>query len=134
MQLDAFSSNRMYCKFAKKCTFVKVKTPWQKNEIQVIIMEIIQSYKTLSNKNNRAELIFLFNIGLSRLINMLSFISKKNLLVPLAEIVKSWNNGSWLQNKRWSGIELSTTFLKINGEMQMCSLDFTFKCLSVLSQ
>ena len=31
-------------------------------------MDIIQSYYTLSNKNNGAELMFLFNIGLSLLI------------------------------------------------------------------
>ena len=30
-------------------------------------MDIIQSYYTLSNKNNGAELIFWFNIGLSRM-------------------------------------------------------------------
>ena len=45
-------------------------------------MNIIQSYYTLSNKDNGAELIFLFNTGLSRLINKLSLISNKNLLVP----------------------------------------------------
>ena len=53
-----------------------------KNKIQIIIINIIQSYYTLSNKNNGAELMFLFNIGLSRLINKLSLISNKNLLVP----------------------------------------------------
>ena len=44
-------------------------------------MDIIQSYYTLSGKSNGAELMFLFNIGLSRLINKLSLISNKNLLV-----------------------------------------------------
>ena len=44
-------------------------------------MDIIQSHYTLSNKNNEAELIFLFNIGFSHLINNLSLISNKNLLV-----------------------------------------------------
>ena len=45
-------------------------------------MDIIQSYYTLSNKKNGAELVFLFNIGLSYLINILFLISNKNLLVP----------------------------------------------------
>ena len=72
-------------------------------------MDIIQSYYILSNKNNGAELMFLFNIGLSCLI------SNKNWLVPWARMVKSSNEGSWLQNRRWSRIELSAdglTFLK----------------------
>ena len=43
-------------------------------------MDIIQLYYTLSNKNNEAEL-FLFNIGVSCLIN-LSLIYNENLLVP----------------------------------------------------
>ena len=33
-------------------------------------------------RNNGAELMFLFNIGLSRLINKLSLIFNRNLLVP----------------------------------------------------
>ena len=37
-------------------------------------MNIVQSYYILSNKNNGTELMFLFNIGLSRLINKLSLI------------------------------------------------------------
>ena len=64
------------------------------NKIQLIIMDIIQSYYTLSNKNNGAELMFLFNIGLSHLINKLSLISNKNLFVPGARMVKSSNEGS----------------------------------------
>ena len=78
--------------------------------------------------------MFLFNIGLSPLINKLSLISNKNLSVPWARMVKSSNEGSWLQNRRWSRIELladGLTFLKVNGEMPMCSPDLTFKCLSV---
>ena len=51
------------------------------NKIQLIIMDIIQSYYTLSNKNNGVEQMFLFHIGLSRLINKHSLISHKNLLV-----------------------------------------------------
>ena len=42
----------------------------------------MQSHYTFSNKNNGVELMFLFNIGLSRLINELSLISNRNLLVP----------------------------------------------------
>ena len=57
-------------------------TVMKNNKMQLIIMDIIQSYYTLSNKNNGAELMFLFNIGLSCLINKLSLISNKNLLVP----------------------------------------------------
>ena len=45
-------------------------------------MDIIQTYYPLSNKNNGAELTFLFNIGLSRLINKVSLISNKSSLVP----------------------------------------------------
>ena len=62
--------------------------------------------------------MILLNIGLSRLINKLSLISNKNLLVSLVKMVKSSNEGSLLQNKRWSPIELSAdgfTFLKIRG-------------------
>ena len=47
-----------------------------------LIMDITQSYYTLSNKNNGAGLMLLFNIDLSRLINKCSLISNKNLLVP----------------------------------------------------
>ena len=49
-------------------------------------------------------------------------------------MVKSSNEESWLQDRRWSPIELSAdglTFLKVNGEIPMCSPDLIFKCLSV---
>ena len=36
----------------------------------------------MSNKNDGAELMFLFNTGSTRLINKLSLISNKNALVP----------------------------------------------------
>ena len=90
-------------------------------------MDIIQWYYTLPNKNNGAELMFLFNIGLSRLINMLFLISDKNLSVPWARMVESSNEGSWLQNKRRSRIELSAkglTFVKVNGEYRCALLTF----------
>ena len=51
-------------------------------KLQLIIMDIMQSYYTLSNKNNGVELMFLFNIGLPLLINKLSLISNKKLQVP----------------------------------------------------
>ena len=80
--------------------------------------------------------MFFFNIGLSGLINKLSLISNKNLLDPWARMLKSSNEGSWLQNRRWSNIELSAdglTFLKNDKETPMCSPDLTFKFLSVSS-
>ena len=47
-------------------------TVTKNNKIQLMVMDIIQSHYTLSNKYNEAELMFLFNIGLLRLINKLS--------------------------------------------------------------
>ena len=59
VQLQPFLSNHIFCKFTKKYTFIKLKTPWLKNnKMQLIIMDVIQSYYTLSNKNNRTELMF----------------------------------------------------------------------------
>ena len=55
-------------------------TVTKNNKIQLVIMEL--SSHTLSSKNNGAELMFLFSIGLSLLINKLSLISNRNLLVP----------------------------------------------------
>ena len=45
-------------------------------------MDIFQSHYTLSNKNNGAELMLLFNTGLPYLNNKLSLISNKKVLVP----------------------------------------------------
>ena len=93
-------------------------------------MDIIQSYYTLSNKNNGAKLMPFFNIGLSHLISKLFLISNKIVLVPWAKMVKSSNEGLWLQNRKWSRIELSAdgfNFLNVNGKRP----DFSFKCLSV---
>ena len=61
------------------------------NKLQLIIMDIMESYYTLSNKNNGVELMLLFNIGLPLLINKLSLISNKKLLVPWIKMVKSSN-------------------------------------------
>ena len=59
VQLQPFLSNHIFCKFTKKYTFIKLKTPWlRNNKMQLIIMDVIQSYYTLSNKNNRTELMF----------------------------------------------------------------------------
>ena len=77
------------------------------NKIQLIITDTIQSYYTLSNRDNGVEIMFLFNIGLSRLINKLSLISNKTLLVPRARIVKLSNEGSGLQKRRWLHLKLS---------------------------
>ena len=110
-QADQF----FFCKFTKNYKFINVKTLWRKLVNAINNYGIIQSYYTLSNKNNGAELMFLFNIGLSHLINKLSLISNRNLLVSWARMVKSSNEGSWLQNRRWSRIELSAaglTFFK----------------------
>ena len=74
------------------------------DKIQLIIMDIIQSDYSLSNKNNGAELMFLFNICLLRLIIKLTLISNENLLVPRTKMVKSSNEGSRSQNKRWARI------------------------------
>ena len=60
-------------------------TVTKNNKIEFIIMDIIQSHYTLSNKNNEAELMFLFNIGLSRLINELSLISNQKIISPLSQ-------------------------------------------------
>ena len=70
-------------------------------------MDIIQSHYTLSNKNNGAKLMPFFNIGLSHLISKLFLISNKIVLVPWAKMVTSSNEGLWLQNRKWSRIELS---------------------------
>ena len=69
------------------------------NKAQLIIMDIIESYYTLSNKNNYAELMFLFNIGLSCLINKIFLIFNKNLFVPWAKMVKSSNGGHGYKTK-----------------------------------
>ena len=104
------------------------------NEIQLIIMDIIQLNYNLSNIKNEAELMFLFNIVLSHLINKLSLISNKYLLVLWTKMSKSSNEGLWLQIRRLLRNEFSADgfpFFKINREIPMCSLDLNFKYLSV---
>ena len=74
------------------------------DKIQLIIMDIIQSDYSLSNKKIGTELMFLFNICLLRLIIKLTLIFNENLLVPRIKMVKSSNEGSRSQNNRWSRI------------------------------
>ena len=78
--------------------------------------------------------MFLFKIGLSRLISKLSLISRSNLLFPFVKIVNSSKDGMLLQFKRWSRIALSfdgLVFLNVKDDIPICSPDLTFKCLSV---
>ena len=42
------------------------------------------------------------------MINKLSLISNKSLMVPWAKMVKSSKEGEWSQDKKWSRMELST--------------------------
>ena len=63
------------------------------DKIQLIIMDIIQSDYSLSNKNNGAELMFLFNICLLRLIIKLTFIFNENLLVLRIKMVNHQMRG-----------------------------------------
>ena len=65
----------------KKVHFYQGKNTVTKNNKMQLIIDIIQLYYALPNKNNGLELMLLFNIGLSRLINRLSVISNKNFLV-----------------------------------------------------
>ena len=78
--------------------------------------------------------MFLFKIGLSRLISKLSLISRTNLLFPFVKMVNSSKDGMLLQFKRWSRIALSfdgLVFLNVKGDIPICSPDLTFKSLSV---
>ena len=78
--------------------------------------------------------MFLFKIGLSRLISKLSLISNTNLLFLFAKMVNSSKDGMLLQFKRWLGIPLSfdgLVFLNVKGDIPICSPDLTFKCQSI---
>ena len=86
----------------------------------------------MSKRSNLAELMFLFKIGLSRLISKLYLISSTNLLFQFTKMVNSSNDGILLQFKRWSPIALSfdgLVFLNVKGDIPICSPDLTFKCL-----
>ena len=74
--------------------------------------------------------MFLFKIGLSRLISKLSLISSTNLLFPFAKMVNTSKDGILLQFKRWLRIALSfdgLVFLNVKGDVPICSLDVNFK-------
>ena len=78
--------------------------------------------------------MFLFKIGLYRLISKLSLISGTKLLFPFVKMVNSSKDGILLQFKRWSRIAVSfdgLVFLNIKDNIPKCSPDLTFKCLSV---
>ena len=78
--------------------------------------------------------MFLFKIGLSRLISKLSLISRSNLLFPFLKIVNPSKDGMLLKLKRWSGIALSfdgLVSLNVKGDIPICSPNLTLKCLSV---
>ena len=79
----------------------------------------------MSKRNNLAQL-FLFKIGLSRLISKLSLISRPNLLFPFVKIVNSSKDGMLLQFKRWLRIAFffdGLVFLNLKGDIPICSLD-----------
>ena len=100
--------------------------------------QIYRIFKRLKNllltkRKNLAELMFLFKIGLCRLISKLSLISITDLSFSFAKIVKSSKDGV-LQIKRWLQIELTFDdlgFLNVKGDIVICFPDLTFKCLSV---
>ena len=78
--------------------------------------------------------MFLFKIGLSRLISKLSLISRTNLLFPIAKMVNYSKHGILLQFKRCSRIALFfgvIVFLNVKDDIPIYSPDLTFKCLSV---
>ena len=70
--------------------------------------------------------MFLFKIGLSRLIGKLSLISRTNLLFPFAKMINSSKEDILLQFKRWSRIALTfdgLVFLNDKGDISICSPD-----------
>ena len=73
--------------------------------------------------------MFLFKIGISRLISKLSLISRSFI-----KIVNSSKDGMLLQFNRWSRIALSfddLVFLNVKGDITVCSSDLTFDYLSI---
>ena len=88
----------------------------------------------MSKRNRFWELMFLFKIGLSRLISKLSLISRKTLLFLFAKIANSLKDGILLQFKRWLQIVLSFNgliFLNVTVAILLCFPDLTFKLLFV---
>ena len=84
-------------------TFIKINTQWQKvKKIQLIIMDIIQSYYTFSSENNGVEMMFLFDTGLSHLI-LQSYYSLKS---------KCWNHQMRGHGYKTKGTKLSADSFK----------------------
>ena len=74
--------------------------------------------------------MFLFEVGLSRLISKLSLISRPNLLFPFVKIVNSSKDGILLQFKRWSRTAFffdGLVFLNVKGDIPICSADLTLR-------
>ena len=70
--------------------------------------------------------MFLFKIGLSRLISNFSLISSTILLFPFAKMVNSSKDGILLEFKRWSRIAVSIdglVFLNVKGDIPIYSPD-----------
>lgn len=76
---------------------------------------------------------FLLSSSLFHLVNKRYLVSDKTW-VFWEKMMKSSTEGEWLQNKKWSGMELSSNgfiLLNVNGKILICSADLTFKCLSI---
>ena len=88
----------------------------------------------MSNRDNLAELMFLFKIGLSCLTSKISLISRTSLLFSFAKMVNSSKDEILLQFHTWSEIALSSdglVFLNVKGAILIGSPDITFMCLSL---
>ena len=114
--------------------FEKARTVANYIKIKIITIKTNQWHETVSNKCNAVDLIFLFKNGRSRFIEILSLISSKYLLFPCAKMLNSSKEVLLPHCKRWSRIELSLgglIFLKVSGDIAICLLYLTFKCLPV---
>ena len=78
--------------------------------------------------------MFLFKEGLSLIIRRLSFNSKRNFLFSLVRTLKFSKDGEWLQSNKWllTALPLGLTFFLVNGEIPICSLILTLRCLMQL--
>ena len=77
--------------------------------------------------------MFLFKVGLSRLISKLSLILSMNLLFSFAKMNNSSKDEILLQFERWSRTALSfdgLVFLNVKGDVPICSPNLTLRCLS----
>ena len=78
------------------------------------------------DRYNGANVMFLFKDGLFLIINRLSFNSSKHFLLSHVRILKSSSDAEWLQNGKWSVMELflglTCFFCKLcNTNMFTCS-------------